>query len=102
MMEEIIRQLWNASNKMRECRIILEGEPLPRVVQPYGVCQTSANKIVLVCIQTSGFTKGGGTEGYRNLILSRIKSVEELESVFEMTSDFDPTGAQYKEWVYHL
>ena len=101
-MEEIIQQLWSASNKMRECRLVLEGEPFPRVVQPYGVCQTSANKIVLVCIQTSGFTKGGGTEGYRNLILSKINVVEEIESVFQMAKDFDPTDSQYKEWVYHL
>ena len=101
-MEEIIKQLWNASDNRRECRITLDGEPFPRVIQPYGVCQTLKGKIVVVCQQIAGFTKAGGAEGYRNLSLKRIKEVEILDNEFEVAQDFDPNDVQYKEWVYHI
>ena len=101
-MEEIIKQLWEASDKRKHCRLVLNGEPFPRVVQPFGVCQTTANRIVLVCKQVSGYTKGGGSEGYRNLMLDRVKEVEILEQSFAPPVDFDPTDDQYKEWVYHI
>ncbi|MEP1034256.1 hypothetical protein [Ekhidna sp.] len=101
-MEDIIKQLWVASDGRKECRLVLKGEPLPRVVQPFGVCQTTANKVVLVCRQVSGYTKGGGSEGYRNLSLVQIEDVEILKRTFLVPSDFDPLDAKYKEWVYHI
>ncbi len=101
-MEEIIKQLWNASDQRKTCRVSLEGEPFPRVIEPYGVCQTSKGKIVVVCQQVAGFTKAGGMEGYRNLELKRVKEVEILDKEFEMSSDFNPDDVQYKEWVYHV
>ncbi len=75
-MEEITQQLWEASEKKRVCRIQMRGEPLNRVVHPYGICQTSANKITLVCWQALGFTNSRGEPGYRNLILEDCESVE--------------------------
>lgn len=101
-MREIIKKLWAASDEKKECRLVLNGEPLPRVVQPFGVCQTTANKIALVCRQVSGYTKGGGSEGYRNLLLEKISEVEMLEKTFPVPSDFDPSDGQYKDWVYHI
>jgi len=80
----------------------MDDEPFPRVVHAYGVCQTSAGTIVLACQQVAGFTKGGGTEGYRNIRLDRIREVEVLEDLFEVSEDFDPDDSQYKEWVYHI
>ena len=101
-MEEIIKLLWNASDERKACRVNLDGEPFPRIIHPYGVCQTSARKIVVVCKQVGGYTKGGGFEGYRNLILAKIKEVELLEKRFEIESDFDPASSQYHEWVYYI
>ena len=72
MMEEITEQLWEASEKKRVCRIQLHGEPLSRVIHPYGICKTSANKIVLVCWQSLGFTNAKGQPGYRNLVLAEF------------------------------
>jgi len=102
MLEEITQQLWQASEKKRACRIKMKGEPLPRTVHPYGICRTSTNRIVLVCRQTMGFTKAGGKEGYRNLLLSSIEEVEMIEFHFKVPEDFNPDDSQYKEWVYHI
>jgi hypothetical protein len=100
--EEIIQVLWQASQNRRACRITMKGEPLVRVVHPYGVYRTSHNRIVLVCWQAMGFTKAGGKPGYRSMILQNIQEVEILEDEFEVDKDFNPSDAQYKEWVYHI
>jgi hypothetical protein len=101
-LEELTQALWQASEKARVCRVHLTGEPLGRTVHPYGICQTSANKIVVVVWQSMGFTKAGGKEGYRNLILEEIDDLEVLESHFTIRSDFNPQDGQYRDWVYHL
>jgi hypothetical protein len=102
MIEEITQQLWQASEKKRACRIKMKGEFLPRTIHPYGICTTSVNKIVLVCWQTMGFTKAGGKEGYRNLLLEDCVEVELLNFHFQKRADFNPEDSQYKEWVYHI
>src|SRR4051812_43311179 len=101
-MEEITQQFWRASDKRRMCRITMTGEPLPRTVHPYGICQTSAGKIALVCWQSMGFTKAGGKEGFRNLILSDIEDVEVLELHFKVDPSFNPFDPQYKDWVFYI
>lgn len=100
--EEATQLLWQASEKKRACRLVLQGEPLPRTVNPYGIAATSKNQIVLVCWQTFGFTKAGGKEGYRNLQLDKIVEIEMLNLHFQKRSDFNPRDGQYKEWVYHI
>lgn len=102
MLEEFTQQLYQASEKRRACRIKLKKEPLPRIVYPYGICSTSANRIVLVCWQSMGFTKAGGKEGFRNLRLDEIEEVEILQTHFQVRTDFNPTDTQYKDWVYHI
>lgn len=102
MIEEITRQLWEASEKKRVCRIQIQGEPLSRVIHPYGICKTSANKIVLVCWQSLGFTNAKGQPGYRNLILTDFESVEVLETHYQKRDDFNPQDSQYKDWVFHI
>ncbi|MCU0418669.1 MAG: WYL domain-containing protein [Cyclobacteriaceae bacterium] len=101
-LEELTQLLWQAAEKKRACRILLEGEPFPRLVHPYGIARTNRNQIVLVCWQAMGFTKAGGKEGYRNLALAKIEQVETLESPFQKRADFNPTDGQYKEWVFHI
>lgn len=102
MIEEITQQLWLASEKKRVCRIQMKGEPLNRVVHPYGICKTSANKIIIVCWQSLGFTNAKGRPGYRNLLLADCESVEMMEVHFSVDKDFNPADSQYKEWVYHI
>jgi hypothetical protein len=98
--EEITQLLYQASEKKRICRISLEGEPLPRLVHPYGIAQTSRNQVVLVCWQSGGLTKAGGTEGYRNLQLDKIIEVEFTDWHYEKRDDFNPKDGQYKDWVF--
>jgi hypothetical protein len=100
--EEITNQLYTASQESKACRVSLQSEPLPRLINPYGVCQSARNQIVLVCWQTAGFTKAGGKEGYRNLQLSKIIEVEMLDTHFQKRDDFNPTDVQYKDWVFHI
>ena len=102
MIEEITRQLWEASEKKRVCRIQIQGEPLSRVIHPYGICKTSANKIVLVCWQSLGFTNAKGQPGYRNLVLTDFETVEVLETHYQKRDDFNPHDSQYKDWVFHI
>ncbi len=100
--EEATQQLWQASEKKRACRILLDGEPLTRTINPYGVARTTRNQIVVVCWQTIGFTKAGGKAGYRNLQLDRIIELEILDFYFQKRNDFNPSDGQYKEWVYYI
>lgn len=101
-LEELTQHLWQASEKKRICRIRMKGEPITRTIHPYGICQTTANHVVLVCWQSMGFTKPGGKEGYRNLVLNNIEELEVLETHFHKQDDFNPTDSQYKDWVYHI
>lgn len=100
--EEATQSLWEASEKKRACRISLSGEPLPRIIEPYGIARTSRNQVVLVCWQSGGLTKAGGTEGYRNLKLDAIIEIEQMNTHFQRRHDFNPGDGQYKEWVYHI
>jgi hypothetical protein len=101
-LEDITQQLWQASEDRVHCRLLLQGEPLTRTVCPYGICTTAKNQIVLVCWQIIGFTRAGGKEGYRNLLLSDIIEIEILDSRFHKRDDFNSNDTQYKDWVYHL
>lgn len=101
-LEEITQELHEASEKKRVCRILLQGEPIIRMVHPHGIAQTSKNQIVLVCWQSMGFTKAGGKAGYRNLQLDHIVEIEMLDLHFKKREDFNPTDGQYKAWVYHI
>ena len=102
MIEEITQQLYEASQKKQMCRIQMRGEPLSRVIHPYGICRTSTDKIMLVCWQSLGFTNAKGQPGYRNLSLMECESVEIMDQVFTVDEGFNPADKQYCEWVYHI
>jgi predicted DNA-binding transcriptional regulator YafY len=101
-MEDITQLLWHAAQQRQVCRITLAGEPLTRVVHPYGICRTARHHIVLVCWQAMGFTKAGAEPGYRQLELRRITEVEILDTRFSIDPGFNPADAQYREWVFHV
>ena len=101
-LEELTQELWQAAEKKRSCRIQLVSEPLTRNINPYGICLTPANHIVLVCWQFMGFTKPGGKEGYRNLQLTKIEKVELMDLHFQKRDDFNSADSQYKDWVFHI
>ena len=102
MLEEITQQFYNASQEKRICRIQMRGEPLSRVIHPYGICSTSGDKIVLVCWQSLGFTSATGKPGYRNLVLTDVVSVELTDDHFTVDEGFDPEDKMYCDWVYHV
>lgn len=102
MLEEITQQLYEASQEKRMCRIQMRGEPLSRVVHPYGIYRTSTDKIMLVCWQSLGFTSAKGQPGYRNLSLLDCVGVEILNETFVIDEGFNPQDKQYCEWVYHV
>jgi len=100
--EKITHQLYNASQEKRMCRIQMRGEPLSRVIHPYGIFRTSTDKIMLVCWQSLGFTRATGNAGYRNLSLMDCVSVEITDEHFSVDEGFNPGSDQYKDWVYHV
>ena len=83
-------------------RETLEGDPVARVVHPYGICRTARQPIVLVCWQAFGFTKAGGRAGYRQLQLNRMATVEVLNTHVTADRGFHPEDGQYAEWVFHV
>lgn len=101
-LEDLTQVLWKAADQRKVCRIHLKGEPLGRTIEPYGVCQTLRNQIMLVCWQSLGFTKAGAKAGYRNLALTSIDEVEVLDTTFFVRADFNPRDSQYKDWVFHV
>lgn len=102
MIEEITQQLYEASQRRQMCRIQMRGEPLSRVIHPYGICSTSTDKIMLVCWQSLGFTSAKGQPGYRNLSLMDCESVEIMDDHFTVDEGFNPDDKQYRDWVYHI
>ncbi|MBL7838551.1 MAG: hypothetical protein JNJ75_00270 [Cyclobacteriaceae bacterium] len=102
MIEAITQQLFEASQSRLACRIQMRGEPLSRVIHPYGICSTSTDKIMLVCWQSLGFTSATGKPGYRNLSLMDCESVEILDQHFTVDAGFNPDDKQYCDWVYHV
>lgn len=101
-LEFFTQQLWRASQQRKECKVKLKGEIFPRTIHPYGICQSSRNKIVIVCWQVAGPSKSGDSTGYRNLLLENCEGVEILNSSFHVQPDFNPEEGNYKDWVFHL
>lgn len=100
--EEIAQQLWRAAETRRVCAVQLVGEPGTRTIHPYGVCLTSRKQVSLVCWQVVGFSHSHQQPGYRNLILSKIESVEISPIHFSKRDDFNAEDGQYKDWVFHI
>jgi len=100
--ESITQQLFEASQQRRVCKLKLKNEPAERTVHPYGICQTSRNKITIVCLQVDGFSGATKIPGYRNLSLQDCESVEPLDMRFIVLSNFNPEDSAYKDWVFHV
>ena len=101
-LEVITQQLFEAAQERKCCRLKFTGEPLERVIHPYGICRTSHNKIVIVCWQILGFSGKRNEPGFKNLILQNCERVEILEERFRVQEKFNPDDALYKEWVFHI
>ncbi len=97
--EYITKQLFDAVQRQRICSVNILNEPGPRIVHPYGVCQ-SGKKIVIVCWQESAPV--GKSSGYRNLSLLKCTGVEMQDRHFIVRNDFNPADAMYADWVFHI
>ncbi|MBA4144483.1 MAG: hypothetical protein DI538_04015 [Azospira oryzae] len=100
--ETVTQQLFEASQQRRVCKLKLKNEPSDRTIHPYGVCQTSKNKITIVCVQVDGFSGKSKIPGYKNLSLQDCEFVEPLDMRFLVQSNFDPENPIYKDWVFHV
>lgn len=97
--ENITKQLYEAVQRQKVCSVTLSNEPGPRIVHPYGVCQ-SGKKIVIVCWQESALA--GKSSGYRNLSLLKCTMVEMEDRHFIVRNDFNPSDSMYADWVFHI
>lgn len=100
--EEIINTLKKACEERKFCRVQLTKEPSARIVQPHGICNCRRQKPVLVCVQTSGYSKSGKLPQFRNLPLDSCEEVEILDKKFRIHPNFDPLDGQYDEWLFHV
>jgi hypothetical protein len=100
--EAVTQELFEASQQRRVCKLQLTGEPSGRTIHPYGICQTSKNKITVVCLQVDGFSGPGKLPSYKNLLLKDCESVEKLDLRFLVQSNFNPDDHVYKDWVFHV
>jgi hypothetical protein len=96
------RQIWEACQQKKVCKIKFRDEFFVRIVHPYGICQTRQNKIVIVCWQVDGPGKGGNIPSYRNMLLENCEGVEILDETFEVQQNFNPEDSIYKDWVFHI
>lgn len=101
-LEFFTQQLWHAAQDRKACKVKMKGETFTRTIHPYGVCQSTQNKIVIVCWQVAGPSHSGTVPGYRNLILQNCEGVEILDSPFHKQPDFNPSDDSYKDWVFHI
>lgn len=99
--EEITQQLYEASQHKSVCALQFKDEPCARVVHPYGICQSSQNKILIICWQVDGYSFSP-LPGYKSLSLKNCESVEIMDSYFQQQSNFNPKDALYKDWVFHI
>lgn len=101
-MELVTKVLYEATRRRCICSITLLNEPAPRIVHPYGLCQTSRKKIMIICWQEGGYAGTSRLPGYRNLALTKCTTVELLDRHFLVRGDFNPADSSYQEWVFHV
>lgn len=99
---EVTRQLLEAAQRQKICSLTFDNEPETRIVHPYGVCQTTNNKIMIICWQEDGFAGSSKLPGYRNLSLLKCTTVELLDRHFLPRFDFNPESDSYAEWLFHI
>lgn len=100
--EFVTKLLYEATRRRRICSISLAHEPEPRIVHPYGLCQTQRDKIMIICWQEDGYSGTSRLPGYRNLSLAKCSTVELLDRHFLVRGDFNPADSSYQEWVFHV
>jgi hypothetical protein len=100
--EESTRLLYEAAHQRKVCNIQFKGEPEVRTIHPYGICKTTNNKIIIVCLQTSGYSESKKLPSYKNLPLKNCEEIEVSDMRFIVQNNFDPNDSLYKEWVFHI
>lgn len=100
--EIVTKLLYEATRRRCICSLSLADEPEPRIVHPYGLCQTQRDKIMIICWQEDGYAGTSRLPGYRNLSLMRCSTVELLDRHFLVRGDFNPADTSYQEWVFHV
>ena len=102
MASQVTGQLWEAVQKKKVCNVRLRTELVPRTIHPYGVCQTSRKKMIVVCWQIAGLTQAKNLPGYRSLTLEEISTVEVTDETFSTQTNFNPADPLYKTWAFHV
>lgn len=100
--EIVTKLLYEATRRRRIVSLTLADEPQPRIVHPYGLCQTQRAKIMIICWQEDGFAGTSRLPGYRNLSLVRCLTAELLDRHFLVRGDFNPADTSYQDWVFHV
>jgi hypothetical protein len=100
--EAATRLLYEAAHQRKVCQLQFKGEPEARTIHPYGICKTTNNRIIIVCLQTDGYSESKKLPSYKNLPLKNCEDVEVLDMRFIMQNNFDPDDPLYKEWVFHI
>ena len=85
-------QLIRAIHERRILRLNYMGSN--REVEPYALCGTSGDQLILVVYQRSGHSKSGRPVGWKTLDLGHIISIEVLDQVFRPRADYNPRENQ--------
>ena len=65
-----------------------------RVVDPHIVYESSAGKILMDAYQTSGYSEGGESIGWKRGEVDQITSVQILDQTFSVRSDYNPSNRE--------
>lgn len=102
VLEKLTRKLYDATQRRCICSVSMTGEPEPRIIHPYGLCQTTRGQITIVCWQEGGYSRASRLPGYRNLNLMNCTTVELVDRHFLVRADFNAADSSYQDWVFHV
>jgi hypothetical protein len=97
---EIVNIFKIACQEKKACSVTFVEEPLPRIVNPVGVCFSPKRELVLVCVQTDGYSQNNLPQ-FVNLLIDHCDNVELLNYSFKIQSGAKLTSNQCDFWLFH-
>jgi hypothetical protein len=100
--QQIVDIVKTACKERNVCKANFVDESSARIINPLGVCLTSKRELLIVCIQSGGYTKSGGLPEFKNLPVDKCTRIEKMKETFKLNKGFNPKSKQYNMWLFHV
>jgi hypothetical protein len=84
------------------CEVQLINEPVPRIVQPIGVCLTIKRGLIIVCRQTDGYSRYKSFQKACNFSLDELVYVKPIAKTFNAAAEVAQDPDFCKDWIVHV